>query len=248
MTDQPSDGQFPPIGDSILNLPKEGETGRHHIRHPFTTEEDELLKQKVAELGTNAWHEIEAAIPGRNARQCRERWNHYLSPDVENGPWTPEDDQRLLQLYTTIGPKWTEIAKQFQKRTANSIKNRIKVHLRRQRREGTNEALSGHNPTDFLTQVSNLSQVLSNHSFAPIVIENAASQPPFNVEIPSAAQNPEQIYPNSIDIQDVNLPGVPSQVSAVTIPTNPGENVEIPTLTAVDQSEIIVPNSNPQDP
>jgi hypothetical protein len=103
-------------------------------KHPFTTEEDARLADLVAQHGENAWHEIERVLPGRTSRQCRERWNLYLSPNVSNEPWSAEEDALLMRLYSVIGPKWTLIGKSFPKRTANNIKNRQKQILRRAQR------------------------------------------------------------------------------------------------------------------
>jgi len=245
MTDQSSDGQFQALGDLQLSLPKEAPSVRHHNRHPFTAEEDELLKQKVSQFGTNAWHDIETQIPGRSARQCRERWNHYLSPEVENGPWTPEDDQLLLSYYHNRGPKWTVIAKQFNKRTANSIKNRIKVHLRRQRREGnsTHTQIPLPQNTDILNQVQGLSQVFTTHSFAPVDPTN-----PQTVELPAANPSTDNSSYNQIELPEV-ISGVPSNtlspISGVSqeVPVQQ-ESVEVPSVQPTETNEIIVPNLN----
>jgi hypothetical protein len=116
-----------------LVLPASGSKPRRE-KHPFTTEEDAKLAELVAQHGEHAWQEIERLLPGRSSRQCRERWNLYLSPAVANQPWTADEDMLLMRLYSVIGPKWTLIAKSFPKRTANNIKNRQKQMLRRAQR------------------------------------------------------------------------------------------------------------------
>jgi hypothetical protein len=109
-------------------------TQSHREKRPFTTEEDARLNDLVSQHGDHAWHEIERHMPGRSARQCRERWALYLSPSVANDPWTTEEDMALMRLYSVLGPKWTLIAKNFPKRTANNVKNRQKQMLRRAQR------------------------------------------------------------------------------------------------------------------
>ena len=69
------------------------------------------------------WDFIASQLPGRNRRQCRERWKHYLSGD-KTKPWTHEDDELLLKKYAEIGPKWSLISSFFESRTDTQIKNR----------------------------------------------------------------------------------------------------------------------------
>jgi hypothetical protein len=73
-------------------------------------------------------------MPGRNPRQCRERWHHYLTPAVSSKPFTPEEDALLNAKYAELGPKWKQIAAVFEGRTDISIKNRWILLSRRQRR------------------------------------------------------------------------------------------------------------------
>jgi hypothetical protein len=70
---------------------------RPHPRLQFTSAEDAALVDLVHEIGLSDWDKISARLPGRNPRQCRDRWFNYLSPDVQNRPWTAEEEQRLLK-------------------------------------------------------------------------------------------------------------------------------------------------------
>ena len=69
-------------------------------------------------------------MEGRSTRQCRERYKTYLSPQILNAPWTPQDDQFLIEKYQEIGPRWAEIARLFKNRSDNNIKNRWYTHLK----------------------------------------------------------------------------------------------------------------------
>ncbi|KAH0788933.1 Myb-like DNA-binding domain containing protein [Histomonas meleagridis] len=60
----------------------------------------------------------------RNPRQCRERWNNYVNPDLRKDPWTPEEDKILEEKYAEIGPKWNKLARFLSNRSDNSIRNR----------------------------------------------------------------------------------------------------------------------------
>lgn len=93
-------------------------------RSRFTKAEDELLKKLAESQNNPKWNEIALYLKGRTARQCRERYNNYLRPDLINGPWTPEEDELLIGLYEMHGPKWALISRSFESRSPVNVKNR----------------------------------------------------------------------------------------------------------------------------
>jgi hypothetical protein len=105
-----------------------------HPKNKFTAAEDELLDQIIEELGTDDWQLIAKQLPGRNARQCRDRWLNYLSPDVGNGPWTPEEEKILVEKYKEFGAAWKHIASFFKSRTDINVKSRWQLMQRRLRK------------------------------------------------------------------------------------------------------------------
>lgn len=109
--------------------------GKSHPRVPFTRDEDILLGKLVDICGTADWAKISKQIPGRNARQCRDRWLNYLSPNVVNGPWTAEEDELLVKKYEEIGPYWKQIATFFPTRTDINIKSRWNLRERHIKKE-----------------------------------------------------------------------------------------------------------------
>ena len=102
-----------------------------HPKSKFTPGEDSILRELVQEHGDD-WNLIASEMPGRNARQCRERYIYYLSPTVNSSPWTPEEDAKLETLYREYGPKWVKISQFFDHRTEINVKSRWRV-LHRQR-------------------------------------------------------------------------------------------------------------------
>jgi hypothetical protein len=72
----------------------------------FSADEDLQLTDLVAVHGDEDWITISCLIPGRNPRQCRERWRHYLSPTVSFTPFTRDEDALLRDKYAEAGPKW----------------------------------------------------------------------------------------------------------------------------------------------
>ena len=102
---------------------QEGEK-RQRRRMKFLPEEDASLKQLVALYGDTSWVQIASRMPGRNIRQCRERWKHYLSCNRAKSPWTEEEDRLLFEKYCEFGPKWTKISRFFNERSDIQIKSR----------------------------------------------------------------------------------------------------------------------------
>ncbi|OHT10823.1 Myb-like DNA-binding domain containing protein [Tritrichomonas foetus] len=93
-------------------------------RKKFTEEEDIIITNHVMSQGPRAWKDISFHLPGRSARQLRERYMNYLSPTVINSPWTHEEDELLIRKVDELGTKWSKIAKHFANRTDVILKNR----------------------------------------------------------------------------------------------------------------------------
>jgi hypothetical protein len=94
------------------------------VKAKFEPWEDARLLDVVRARGSTNWQDIAAYFPGRNARQCRERWTNYVNPALLKSEWTEAEDQVLLQTYREIGPKWFVIASLLPGRAKNSVKNR----------------------------------------------------------------------------------------------------------------------------
>lgn len=103
-------------------------------RSKFTQDEDARLISLVEKHGASAWHAISEKMPGRNPRQCKERWFSYLCPGIRTDPFTPEEDLLILSKYKEIGPKWVRMTQFFSGRTDTNLKNRYILLQRRIRR------------------------------------------------------------------------------------------------------------------
>ena len=101
-----------------------GDYDENTLRKRFTPEEDKLLKQSVKRGKSKTWEAISQLLPGRTARQCRDRYNNYLFKQITNAQWTEEEDQIIIKMYEKIGSKWTKISKSLQGRSGNNVKNR----------------------------------------------------------------------------------------------------------------------------
>lgn len=100
---------------------------KNKVNCRFSAKEDKKLTDLIHKYGENDWKLIASYMPGRNKRQCKDRWTRYLSPNVNNGPWTPEEEELLLQLVAQLNHKWTQIAKHFKGRNDSQIKNKFHI-------------------------------------------------------------------------------------------------------------------------
>ncbi|OHT06298.1 hypothetical protein TRFO_25626 [Tritrichomonas foetus] len=90
----------------------------------FTYDEDLQLINFVKKFGVKKWSVVSQLLKGRTARQCRERWFKYLSPNVSKDNWQPSEDKILLDIVANQGTKWSLISKVFPCRSESEIKNR----------------------------------------------------------------------------------------------------------------------------
>ena len=104
------------------------------FKNKFTPAEDQLLLEVVDRVGSKDWSEVASHLQGRNARQCRERWNNYVNPAIAKLPWTPAEDRLLEQKFRELGTKWHSIASFFPNRSKNSIKNHWMTHQKKMSR------------------------------------------------------------------------------------------------------------------
>ena len=91
----------------------------------FTEDEDEQLKELVKKYGMYSWEKVAAGMETRTARQCKERFLFYLDPNINNEPYTIEEDLMLLNIVKEKGTRWSYFANYVLKdRTQYSLKNR----------------------------------------------------------------------------------------------------------------------------
>lgn len=88
----------------------------------WTAEEDNILRDKRTLYGRK-WAKIAAHLPGRQGKQCRERYVNHLDPELKKGEWTDDEEAVLIALHENHGNRWANIAKQLPGRSDNDIKN-----------------------------------------------------------------------------------------------------------------------------
>ena len=117
--------EIPAIPNSILMKPFVGE---HQKRRTFSKEEDARLLYLVKYYGDD-WTKISILMPFRSSRQCKERYEGYLSPSINHGKFSEEEDLLLIEKYEEFGSKWTKISQYFEGRSGNQLKNRWNTYI-----------------------------------------------------------------------------------------------------------------------
>ncbi|CAH8330445.1 unnamed protein product [Eruca vesicaria subsp. sativa] len=101
-------------------------------RGRWTAEEDQILSSYVQSNGEGSWRSLpKNAGLKRCGKSCRLRWINYLRTDLKRGNITPEEEELVVKLHSTLGNRWSLIASHLPGRTDNEIKNYWNSHLRR---------------------------------------------------------------------------------------------------------------------
>lgn len=90
----------------------------------FSKPNDIKLLELVEQYGTHSWMKIAKYFKNKTPKQCRDRWNNYVNPDIKRTAWTKEEDKQLLDYYSQIGPQWTVMMPYFGNRTPGDIRFR----------------------------------------------------------------------------------------------------------------------------
>ncbi|KAM7399959.1 hypothetical protein PAMA_004580 [Pampus argenteus] len=92
---------------------------------------DEKLHRLVKEFGSNSWSLVSLHFKGqRSDVACQRRWQQVKNPELVKGPWTQDEDERVIELVLKFGMKrWSLIAKHLHSRNGKQCRERWHNHL-----------------------------------------------------------------------------------------------------------------------
>ncbi|PNI40504.1 MYBL1 isoform 2 [Pan troglodytes] len=100
--DEDDDLQY---ADHDYEVPQQKGLKKLWNRVKWTRDEDDKLKKLVEQHGTDDWTLIASHLQNRSDFQCQHRWQKVLNPELIKGPWTKEEDQRVIELVQKYGKK-----------------------------------------------------------------------------------------------------------------------------------------------
>ena len=84
----------------------------------------------MAQHGGKSWRTISSYLIGKSEVQCLHRWSKVLNPALVKGPWTEEEDQKVVELVAKCGAKkWSAIANELPGRIGKQCRERWHNHL-----------------------------------------------------------------------------------------------------------------------
>ncbi|MEW5301824.1 MAG: hypothetical protein WDW38_008455 [Sanguina aurantia] len=110
------------------------------IKGGWTQEEDAALTRLIAAHGPGNWSGMARLLNTtigstpdccRIGKQCRERYNHHLRPDIRKEAWSPNEEDTIVVGHRQFGNHWSEISQLLTGRTENAVKNHWNATLRR---------------------------------------------------------------------------------------------------------------------
>ncbi|XP_047339698.1 myb-related protein 305-like [Impatiens glandulifera] len=168
----------------------------------WSHEEDQQLKAYIKRYRVWNWNEMaKAADLLRSGKSCRLRWMNYLKPDLKHGNFTKEEDEIIVEMYNTMGSKWSRIASRLSGRSDNEIKNHWHTNLRKHG-DRHNKIKKNHQNKEKITKSYYEDQQASRSEFN-IAMENNL---PYNIfETNFTSVEPFVIEQQPLSVEDYDI-------------------------------------------
>ncbi|CAD8122670.1 unnamed protein product [Paramecium sonneborni] len=160
-------------------------------RIPWTEQEDDLL-QSFVNIYINqkqAWSKISEELLKkgylRNPKDCRERFQNYLDSKFNKNKLTKHEVDKLFELISIYGNKWTCIAEKLNNRTDQDVKNQFYAFVKKVYRRLLKASLSN-------DQKNKSSQITA--SLRPILISNIFSKNNNNQKYPNISTEMKELF------------------------------------------------------
>jgi hypothetical protein len=166
------------------------------IRKGKWSEEEDALLCLVMNQGMTNWRKIAEKVPGRTSKQCRERWNHYLHPDVVKTPFSASEDKTLAKLYKLYGNHWSAISKLMPGRTENQVRFRVE-HLKLNKID--------HQPVEIIREKKVIENTGTNY-------QSKNSKPSMNISIMEDTSPAVELSPVVAEYHSFNTAYIPPEL------------------------------------
>jgi hypothetical protein len=130
-----------------------------HKKSRFSFIEYLQLRLLVEKHGAKEWNFISSLMINRNSRQCNDRWENFLSPNVDLSIWSEDKDSLLIEKRREFGAHWVKILQFFPKRTDIALKNRWNFLQRTKQKNAQQGYYQNQNP-----QTWYFSEIVPNHT------------------------------------------------------------------------------------
>ena len=111
-------------------------------KEQFTEKENRKLLKLKSKYPEYDWEEISRLMKTKSDRQCKDRYNNYLDPNINKTPFNEDEDKLLIDKYNEIGSKWKKIKGFFPNRSEVQVRNRCQKLLRSKEKERKKSGIS----------------------------------------------------------------------------------------------------------
>jgi len=130
-----------PISQTMVEPPLDKRSGSPRnvfVGKRWTSDQDQQLRDAVAQLGIEQWTDVVERVNGRNSQQCRQRWRKIGNAQRKTGSWSASEDATLIKLMqehmkgrtgNNIGPDWNYLDACMPWRTSRQLQYRWSMHL-----------------------------------------------------------------------------------------------------------------------